>query len=271
MGKLYIVLMFLILMPFCVVEAKSNNDYVVFLGDDDGVNLIYQCKNSPICNLNHQHILSTPNNTTATDKANLAYIAKHGILVVDATIGPTATIREDILIARQVKSPKLSVWFSNTERLFQILGTQEGQALLDLEVEEIKNLLDFYEVEDVEAEFYFGENGLQALMTYSKTLPITSRHQQFIKAKKLKTYIYNLTELEQKHSKPLTNNMDIVVWISGTANQAKIILDKDIETGENSKLYLQFEHPIQTKEGERFFIQINNRLVAVGIVAEILE
>lgn len=271
MGKLCIVLMFLVLMPFCVVEAKSNNDYVVFLGDDDGVNLIYQCKNSPICNLNHQHILSTPNNTTATDKANLAYIAKHGILVVDATIGPSATIREDILIARQVKSPKLSVWFSNTERLFQILGTQEGQALLDLEVEEIKNLLDFYEVEDVEAEFYFGENGLQALMAYSKTLPITSRHQQFIKAKKLETYIYNLTKLEQKHSKPLTNNMDIVVWISGIANQAKIILDKDIETGENSKLYLQFEHPIQTKEGERFFIQINNRLVAVGVVAEILE
>lgn len=267
MKKPYMVSMLVVLLSFCFAKARSFES-AVFLGD----HAVYQCQNNLTCHSNnHKNSLTLSKNTTATDKANLAYIAKHGILVVDATIGPTATIREDILIARQVKPPKLSVWFSNTERLFQILGTQEGQALLDLEVEEIKNLLDFYEVEDVEAEFYFGKSGLKALMAYSKTLPIPSRHQQFIKAKKLKTYIYNLTESEQKQSRPLTNNMDIVVWISGVTNQAKIILDKDIETGENSKLYLQFEHPIQTKEGERFFIQINHHLVAVGVVAEILE
>lgn len=246
-------------------QPLTPNNQVVFLGDNSKIQAVEQCKRSTLC---HENTLVTSANASATETAKLAYEAKHGILVVDATVGPISVVREDILIARQTHLPKLSVWFMNTEKLLAELGQTESQELLDLEIKEMKDLLASYEM-DVETEFYFGQNGLKDLMQYSDSLPPSPRNQAFQPAQKIQVYIYNLTKEEQ--GSPLSKNDDVLVWISGQVAQAKIVAEHDIGMGDNVDLVLELKQPIQTNAGERFFIQFNQRFNSAGVVAKILE
>lgn len=247
-------------------QPLTPNNQVIFLGDNSKIQAVEQCKRSTLC---HENTLVTSANASATETAKLAYVAKHGILVVDATVGPISVVREDILIARQTHLPKLSVWFMNTEKLLAELGQIESQELLDLEIKEMKDLLVTYDMNDVATEFYFGQNGLKDLMQYSDSLPPSPRNQAFQPAQKIQAYIYNLTKEEQ--GSPLSKNDDVLVWISGEIVQAKIVAEHDIGMGDNVDLVLELKQPIQTNAGERFFIQFNQRFNSAGVVAKILE
>lgn len=260
---------------FCIISCISlysqANKNIIFLGDENKIHLLNKCQTSNQCKpYTKQQILVAPNNTSAVETANLAYTAKHGILVVDAKSGPLRITRDDILIARQTKIPELSVFFLDTHVLFDILGEKEGQELLDMQVEEIKQLLASYEMDTLTPKYYFSNHDLKKLIRYSSTLTIRENYTKNMKpATVIKSFIYNLSEAEM--GKDLKKNTTVTVWIAGQSTQAKIISNKDIQTGETADITLILDQPIKLEVGERFFIEINQRFNSAGVISSIIK
>lgn len=260
---------------FCIISCISlysqANKNIIFLGDENKIHLLNKCQTSNQCKpYTKQQILVAPNNASAVETANLAYTAKHGILVVDAKSGPLRITRDDILIARQTKIPELSVFFLDTHVLFDILGEKEGQELLDMQVEEIKQLLASYEMDTLTPKYYFSNHDLKKLIRYSSTLTIRENYTKNMKpATVIKSFIYNLSEAEM--GKDLKKNTTVTVWIAGQSTQAKIISNEDIQTGETADITLMLDQPIKLEVGERFFIEINQRFNSAGVISSIIK
>lgn len=260
---------------FCIISCISlysqANKNIIFLGDENKIHLLNKCQTSNQCKpYTKQQILVAPNNASAVETANLAYTAKHGILVVDAKSGPLQITRDDILIARQTKIPELSVFFLDVHVLFDILGEKEGKELLDMQIEEIKQLLASYEMDTLTLKYYFSNHDLKKLIRYSSTLTIRENYTKNIKpASVIKSFIYNLSEAEM--GKDLKKNTTVTVWIAGQSTQAKIISNEDIQTGETADITLMLDQPIKLEVGERFFIEINQRFNSAGVISSIIK
>lgn len=264
------------IITFCLIScislcSQANNNNIIFLGDENKIYLLNKCQTSNQCKpYTKQQILVAPNNASAVETANLAYTAKHGILVVDAKSGPLQITRDDILIARQTKIPELSVFFLDVHVLFDILGEKEGKELLDMQIEEIKQLLASYEMDTLTLKYYFSNHDLKKLIRYSSTLTIRENYTKNIKpASVIKSFIYNLSKAEM--GKDLKKNTTVTVWIAGQSTQAKIISNEDIQTGETADITLMLDQPIKLEIGERFFIEINQRFNSAGVISSIIK
>ena len=65
---------------------------------------------------------------------------------------------------------------------------------------------------------------------------------------------------------PLKNSSEVLVWISGQITKAKVIATHNIAQGEIADIELEFENSVYTSLAERFFIQVDNRIVATGVL-----
>lgn len=86
--------------------------------------------------------------------ADLLLATDIGLIVMDSTVGPTAVIREHIIIARQARVPMLALLLTNVAQL-HVDTPDEADALLALEVQEVRELLSAYDLNGGAAGVYY--------------------------------------------------------------------------------------------------------------------
>ena len=248
--------------------ASSASGNIIFLGDDTRIALVANCAEA--CTPYNKNQIKTPAaDSSASDTANLFKNAKYGILVVDAASGALPITREHILIARQAGIPKLSVLFVNTAAFNEFENKSE---IMDMEIANIRELLNTYEMQGDTAEVFFEQSGLKSLI--SKTIPLTPSPSEFLhfsKSNIVTAFIHNLSELESDKTIPIMPNKKEKVWINGHTIKANVLAASTIEPGEAGEIILKFDTPINTTPGLRFFIENDKKIISIGVIVSIVD
>ena len=145
----------------------------------------------------------------------------------------------------------------------------DDKELLELEIKEMRDLLDSYEMDDKNARIYIGYQGLRQLIADAATL--TPRQQPSttlqVNSRRLHSYIYNLSREEGGHALSAGDSMDI--WIGGQTVRCKLVSPQTVAAGETPEVLLEAEKPLAVFEGQRFLLQQNGRPIALGVVATV--
>ena len=243
--------------------TAPNSSHIVLLGDEMRKNILPDCIAQNICPDGSEALfLVPPPHATAAQTADMAHQAALGVLVLDSATGPLPIIREHTLIARQAYLP-LAVFLTQSE----VLTNKDLKDLLELEITEMRDLLDSYDMDGKHARIYVGYQGLQQLLADAATL--TPRQQPStmltVNSRRLHSYIYNLSREEGGHTLSAGDSMDI--WIGGQTVHCKLVSPQTVAAGETPEVLLEAEKPLAVFEGQRFLLQQNGRLIAVGSVA----
>ena len=243
--------------------TAPNSSRIVLLGDEMRKNILPDCIAQNICPDGSEALfLVPPPHATAAQTADMAHQAALGVLVLDSATGPLPIIREHTLIARQAYLP-LAVFLTQSE----VLTNKDLKDLLELEITEMRDLLDSYDMDGKHARIYVGYRGLQQLLADAATL--TPRQQPStmltVNSRRLHSYIYNLSREEGGHTLSAGDSMDI--WIGGQTVHCKLVSPQTVAAGETPEVLLEAEKPLAVFEGQRFLLQQNGRLIAVGSVA----
>ena len=243
--------------------TAPNSSRIVLLGDEMRKNILPDCIAQNICPDGSEALfLVPPPHATAAQTADMAHQAALGVLVLDSATGPLPIIREHTLIARQAYLP-LAVFLTQSE----VLTNKDLKDLLELEITEMRDLLDSYDMDGKHARIYVGYQGLQQLLADAATL--TPRQQPStmltVNSRRLHSYIYNLSREEGGHTLSAGDSMDI--WIGGQTVHCKLVSPQTVAAGETPEVLLEAEKPLAVFEGQRFLLQQNGRLIAVGSVA----
>ena len=243
--------------------TAPNSSRIVLLGDEMRKNILPDCIAQNICPDGSEALfLVPPPHATAAQTADMAHQAALGVLVLDSATGPLPIIREHTLIARQAYLP-LAVFLTQSE----VLTNKDLKDLLELEITEMRDLLDSYNMDGKHARIYVGYQGLQQLLADAATL--TPRQQPStmltVNSRRLHSYIYNLSREEGGHTLSAGDSMDI--WIGGQTVHCKLVSPQTVAAGETPEVLLEAEKPLAVFEGQRFLLQQNGRLIAVGSVA----
>jgi len=246
--------------------APPPGDRVVLLGDDARVSLAATCNEA--CAPYRDGQITTPGiRASASEAANAARAAKHGILVVDVAQGPLPITREHVLIARQAGVPALSILLVNTAALD---GMDDKQELIELEVLEVRELLDKYEMRGDTAEVFFDRPGLKALM--QKTVPLAPRasgRADASRGTRLSTFVYHLGTDESGRVEPIAQGQRVVVWIDGHSVHGEARVGTSIAPGGVGDVGLTLDQPVEVAPGVRFFIEHDGRIVTAGVVVSV--
>ena len=243
--------------------TAPNSSRIVLLGDEMRKNILPDCIAQNICPDGSEALfLVPPPHATAAQTADMAHQAALGVLVLDSATGPLPIIREHTLIARQAYLP-LAVFLTQSE----VLTNKDLKDLLELEITEMRDLLDSYDMDGKHARIYVGYQGLQQLLADAATL--TPRQQPStmltVNSRRLHSYIYNLNREEGGHTLSAGDSMDI--WIGGQTVHCKLVSPQTVAAGETPEVLLEAEKPLAVFERQRFLLQQNGRLIAVGSVA----
>jgi|GEM_PF-553248 elongation factor Tu, chloroplastic len=243
--------------------TAPNSSRIVLLGDEMRKNILPDCIAQNICPDGSEALfLVPPPHATAAQTADMAHQAALGVLVLDSATGPLPIIREHTLIARQAYLP-LAVFLTQSE----VLTNKDLKDLLELEITEMRDLLDSYDMDGKHARIYVGYQGLRQLIADAATL--TPRQQPSttlqVNSRRLHSYIYNLSREEGGHALSAGDSMDI--WIGGQTVRCKLVSPQTVAAGETPEVLLEAEKPLAVFEGQRFLLQQNGRLIAVGSVA----
>jgi len=243
--------------------TAPNSSRIVLLGDEMRKNILPDCIAQNICPDGSEALfLVPPPHATAAQTADMAHQAALGVLVLDSATGPLPIIREHTLIARQAYLP-LAVFLTQSE----VLTNKDLKDLMELEITEMRDLLDSYDMDGKHARIYVGYQGLQQLLADAATL--TPRQQPSttlqVNSRRLHSYIYNLSREEGGHALSAGDSMDI--WIGGQTVRCKLVSPQTVAAGETPEVLLEAEKPLAVFEGQRFLLQQNGRPIAVGVVA----
>ena len=245
--------------------TAPNSSRIVLLGDEMRKNILPDCIAQNICPDGSEALfLVPPPHATAAQTADMAHQAALGVLVLDSATGPLPIIREHTLIARQAYLP-LAVFLTQSE----VLTNKDLKDLLELEITEMRDLLDSYNMDGKHARIYVGYQGLQQLLADAATL--TPRQQPStmltVNSRRLHSYIYNLSREEGGHTLSAGDSMDI--WIGGQTVHCKLVSPQTVAAGETPEVLLEAEKPLAVFEGQRFLLQQNGRPIAPGVVATV--
>ena len=245
--------------------TAPNSSRIVLLGDEMRKNVLPDCIAQNICpNGSEALFLLPPPQATAAQTADMAHQAALGVLVLDSATGPLPIIREHTLIARQAYLP-LAVFLTQSE----VLTNKDLKDLLELEITEMRDLLDSYDMDGKHARIYVGYQGLRQLIADAATL--TPRQQPSttlqVNSRRLHSYIYNLSREEGGHALSAGDSMDI--WIGGQTVRCKLVSPQTVAAGETPEVLLEAEKPLAVFEGQRFLLQQNGRPIAPGVVATV--
>ena len=245
--------------------TAPNSSRIVLLGDEMRKNVLPDCIAQNICPDGSEALfLVPPPHATAAQTADMAHQAALGVLVLDSATGPLPIIREHTLIARQAYLP-LAVFLTQSE----VLTNKDLKDLLELEITEMRDLLDSYDMDGKHARIYVGYQGLRQLIADAATL--TPRQQPSttlqVNSRRLHSYIYNLSREEGGHALSAGDSMDI--WIGGQTVRCKLVSPQTVAAGETPEVLLEAEKPLAVFEGQRFLLQQNGRPIAPGVVATV--
>ena len=243
-------------------KTAQNSSLIVLLGDELRKNVLPDCIAQNICPADSESMfLLPPSQATAAQTADIAQHAALGVLVVDSTTGALPITREHILVARQADVLKLAVLFSQSDAL-------DDKDLLELETMEMRYLLDAYDMDGGHAGIYVGHQGLKQLIADAANL---SPQPQLLppsraNGHRLHGYIYNLSREEGGHALSAGDSTEI--WIGGQTVRCKLISPQTVTAGGTPKVLLEAEEPLVAREGQRFLLQQNGRLIAAGVVSD---
>ena len=245
--------------------TAPNSSRIVLLGDEMRKNILPDCIAQNICPDGSEALfLVPPPHATAAQTADMAHQAALGVLVLDSATGPLPIIREHTLIARQAYLP-LAVFLTQSE----VLTNKDLKDLLELEITEMRDLLDSYDMDGKHARIYVGYQGLRQLIADAATL--TPRQQPSttlqVNSRRLHSYIYNLSREEGGHALSAGDSMDI--WIGGQTVRCKLVSPQTVAAGETPEVLLEAEKPLAVFEGQRFLLQQNGRPIAPGVIATV--
>ena len=219
--------------------TAPNSSRIVLLGDEMRKNILPDCIAQNICPDGSEALfLVPPPHATAAQTADMAHQAALGVLVLDSATGPLPIIREHTLIARQAYLP-LAVFLTQSE----VLTNKDLKDLLELEITEMRDLLDSYDMDGKHARIYVGYQGLRQLIADAATL--TPRQQPSttlqVNSRRLHSYIYNLSREEGGHALSAGDSMDI--WIGGQTVRCKLVSPQTVAAGEPPEVLLEAEKP----------------------------
>lgn len=219
----------------------------------------------------------------ATAMADLLQVTDIGLIVVDATVGPTAAIREHILIARQARVPMLAMLMTNVVQLHAD-APDEAAELLALEIQEIRELLSAYDLNGSAAGVYFDaqmpENvvgisafGIRAsLRALSLFAPRRVRKADMGQVIDLWGAVYLLTQLEADgNAIGLAPNDTVTVWSEGTQATATLRSVSRYQPGDYREMPFSMAAPINGMEGSRILLVRGDKVVGLGAITQVLR
>lgn len=241
-------------------QAQPPSWRVVLLGDESRKNVLRECVARNVCPAGSETAFALPpEQATAAQTADTAQPATLGVLVVDSKTGALPVTREHILIARQADVPALAVLFTQSDAL-------DDKDLLELEIMEIRDLLNSYEMDGEHARIYIGDQGLQQLLADAAALLPRPQSSGLADSRRLHGYIYNLSRAEGGHALSAGDSMDI--WIGGQTVRCKLVSPQSVADGETPEVRLETERLLVARAGQRFLLQQNGRLIAAGVVED---
>ena len=204
-----------------------------------------------------------------------------GLIVVDATRGPTPVVREHMIVARQARTPMLALMFANVERLYEKAG-EDSDELLDLEFAEIRELLAAYELDASSVPIFYDARPaaletepaavgipetLRALSLYG---PRRTGGGSTESASEIWAAVYLLSDAETAgHSSLLSPNDTLVVWSEGAQAQATLASRSEYNPGDFREMPLAMDPPLGVREGSRLLLVRGERVVGLGVVTQI--
>ncbi len=219
----------------------------------------------------------------ATAMADLLQVTDIGLIVIDSTVGPTAVIREHILIARQARVPMLAMLFTNVAQLYAD-APNEAAEVLALEVREIRELLSAYDLNGGAAGVYYDARtpddvagisafGVRAsLRVLSRFASRRVRVAEMGQVSDMWGAVYLLTELEADgNAVNLAPNDTVTVWSEGTQSTATLRSVSQYLPGDYREMPLTMAAPITGMEGSRILLVRGERVVGLGSITQILR
>lgn len=269
---------FLLLMAviFTVSSGYANAFDVVLLGDNARLKLLQRCKTD--CEQGKLTFGTPRQGSSASEVANIAQNARHGILVIDATSGPLPITREHILIARQAGVPSLSLMFVNMSLLEEIPDAKE---LISLQEREVRKLMDAYTMGGSNAMvFHDAEiasakklhtNGVGYSAVVKKMYSIPEQKAQInnqLPRSDFSAVIYLLSVPESENATKLKENSKVRTWINGNTVNAQIRSKIEINPGDVENLAFKAKIPVVAPLGSKLFLERNGRIIAVGTISD---
>jgi len=216
-----------------------------------------------------------------TALADTLHTSEIGLIVIDATRGPGAVVREHILIARQARTPMLAILFANVARLHQRAG-QETDDLLALEIQDTRTLLAAYQFDAESVRVFYdarlvgsesepqGSAVMEALRMLSLFGPRRADDGDMQSADALWSAVYLLTDAETDGATgTLSPNDSLVVWSEGTHANATLASLTAYHPGDFREMPLSMESPLKVREGSRILLLNGDRVVGLGAVTQI--
>jgi hypothetical protein len=218
-----------------------------------------------------------------TAMANLLRVTDIALIVVDATVGPTHTIREHVLIARQARVPMLAMLLG---RVAQLYADAPGEAdeVLAIEAQEIRELLSGYDLNGNAAGVYYDARtpktvaGISAfgnresLRALSRFAPRRAREAVMGQVSDIWGAVYLLTESEADgDAVSLAPNDTFIIWSEGTQSTATLRSVSQYHPGDYREMPLTLEAPIKGVEGSRILLVRGGRVVGLGAITQIRQ
>jgi len=215
--------------------------------------------------------------------ADLLLTTDIGLIVMDSTVGPTAVIREHIIIARQARVPMLALLLTKVEQL-HVDAPDEADALLTLEIQEMRELLSAYDLNGGAVGVYYDGTtpgnvtgisafGIRAsLRALSRFAPRRVRTQEMGQASDIWAAVYLLTPLEADgHAIGLAPDETVTLWSEGTQSTATLRSVSQYEPGDYREMPLASAAPIRGMEGSRILLLRDEKVVGLGAITQVLR
>ncbi len=215
--------------------------------------------------------------------ADLLLATDIGLVVMDSTVGPTAVIREHIIIARQARVPMLALLLTRVAQL-HVDVPDEADALLALEIKEMRELLSAYDFNGGAAGVYYDaptpENvtgisafGIRAsLRALSRFAPRRVRQKEMGQASDVWAAVYLLTPLEADgYAIGLAPDETVILWSEGTQSTATLRSVSQYKPGDYREMPLAVAAPIRGMEGSRILLLRDEKVVGLGAITQILR
>ncbi|NCF80418.1 MAG: hypothetical protein GWP74_02300 [Proteobacteria bacterium] len=216
-----------------------------------------------------------------TAMADMLQSTDIALIVVNSTVGPTPTIREHILIARQARVPVLAMLLTNVAEL-DVSAPEEASELLAIEVQEIRELLSAYDLDGNAAGVYFDAEtpetvagvsqfgSREALRALAKFSPRRVRAPDMGPVSEFWGAVYLLTELEANgNAISLAPKDTITVWSEGTQSMATLSSLSQYNPGDYREMSLSLKTPVSAMQGSRILLVRDDRVIGLGAITEI--
>jgi translation elongation factor EF-Tu-like GTPase len=284
---------FMALLGFLVAPiAMASGVSVVILGDDSRIPLLQAfatdwhtapVQTGSVIQLSDQlhkiKLIVPSKEATVFEMANASMNADYAIIVMDATAGPAAIIREHTILTRQTGVPALGLFVTNVKRLAQEKGAGE---LLAAEEREALEIFKIYALKGENA-VIFSDYATPAAASGSAVIGIAPVTQWFranvtprkatpttsAPAAEYECSIYLLTIQESRWTKSIPPGGDLRIWVDGQVSSGKAKTTAPIQPGDNATLSVSLNIPAKTQKGSRFFLEREGHLIGVGTVAKI--